>query len=116
MNREDLKDRWTEVGGFSKIAFSNNEALKSLVVGSMKGKMYSEVWEDGESPGVANSDLIQAAARGEAAVVEFMIKAGANPNSFTPYCNSALGEAERNGHTEVVELLKKYGATKMDGC
>jgi hypothetical protein len=116
MNREDLKDRWTEVGGCSKVAYSENKELQALVVKSIKGKMYSEVWEDGESPGRANSELIQAAAKGQAAAVEFMLNAGANPNSFTPYCNSALGEAEKNGHTEVVELLKKYEATKQDGC
>lgn len=113
MNREDLRSHWTETGGFSKIAYSGNDALKELVVGAIDGKMYSEVFEDGESPGRANSDFIEAASRGEIAVIEFMIRVGADPNAVTPYGNSALGEAEANSHPDMVELLKKHGAKKQ---
>src|SRR5688572_20362519 len=63
------------------------------------------------------SSFINACSAGKLNAVEFMLKAGADPNvhcwtdpdATDAQCEktSALGAAEANGHPAVVELLKK---------
>jgi len=53
--------------------------------------------------------LITASDYGYFDIVEHLLKKGADPN-INRFERTALEIASRNNHTEVVELLKKYGA------
>ena len=55
--------------------------------------------------------LLQAAAGGHAAVVKFLLAAGADPNVTTVDGWTPLHKAVANGHTAVVRTLLDYGAT-----
>jgi len=99
----------------SNAAYSKNEELKNLVVGRIDGVMYSDLGPEGAEP----SSIMRAAEGGDYSAVEFMLKAGTDPNWWLPdtgwpYDRSALECAESNGHTDVAELLKKYGAKKPE--
>ena len=98
----------------SNVAYSENEELKNLLAGRIEGAMYSS---DHGTEGAEPSSIMRAAEVGDYSAVEFMLKAGADPNNWCPdpgfpTVRSALECAESNGHTDVAELLKKYGAKK----
>jgi ankyrin repeat protein len=98
----------------SNVAYSKNEELKSLVLNAIDGKMYSDV---DSQEGCEPSLLMNAAKGGDLGAVEFMLKSGADPNVYcqaSENIESALEDAETNGHTDVAELLKKYGAKKPE--
>jgi uncharacterized protein len=57
-----------------------------------------------------NNDLIRAAHRGQTEKVLALIKMGADVNAKANDNKTALMWAARNGHTEIVDLLKSAGA------
>ena len=56
------------------------------------------------------STLIEAAGQGDADTVRRMLRAGADPNSSFGNGDTALTRAQKNGHRDVVETLRKSGA------
>ena len=54
--------------------------------------------------------IVAAAAKGDLAIVEVLLAAGANPNSCCCSCVTALHRAIEGGHTAVVARLLKGGA------
>jgi len=60
-------------------------------------------------PRYGNPPLIEASELGYFDIVEFLLEKGANVN-ISKAGTTALKEASKNNHTEIVELLKKYGA------
>jgi hypothetical protein len=105
-------------GNESNVAYSKNEELKSLVLNAIDGKMYSDCPEGSEGENYPSS-IMRAAEGGDYSAVEFMLKARTDPNNWVNYlgfptARSALEFAENNGHTDVAELLKKYGAKKPE--
>merc|ERR1712138_299593 len=50
-----------------------------------------------------------AASEGNLRIVEFLLDAGANPNSKDRWGGTALRDAVREGHTQVATLLSKRG-------
>ena len=113
MSHDGFEVHWNSFTGSSKVAYSNNIVLKKMILGALDGKIYSTIWEDPFTPGIADSDLIRASASGDFAAVEFMLMAGADPNA-------RLGEkfapcaAKQAGHQQIIDLLVKYGASPCD--
>jgi ankyrin repeat protein len=49
---------------------------------------------------------------GEAEIAGALLEAGADPNAKDIKGRTALGWAERKGHTDIVQILKEAGAGK----
>jgi hypothetical protein len=107
----------------SGIAWSKNENLKAIVLPVTNGKAYSEIFD---GPDSHSSELLRSCEYGDLCALEFMLKAGADPNVYgTPaYSNdfhgckdiSALAIAMANNNGEMIKLLKKYKAKLPKGC
>src|SRR5437899_3853647 len=54
--------------------------------------------------------LIEAAAGGRTGVARVLIEAGADPDARHRELGTALDAAQRNGHREIVEMLRRRGA------
>jgi ankyrin repeat protein len=61
-------------------------------------------------PIIRITPLMLASWYGYPKIVESLLKHGANPNNKTCFGQTALSGALKNGHKEIVELLKSYGA------
>ena len=77
------------------------EAMRELVDA---GANVNAAAPEGQTP------LIEATARNRAAAVKFLVEAGADPNLRSRGFGSALEAAERMGHEEIAQMLRKAGA------
>jgi len=110
-----MLDRGAVITRYSSVAYSKNEEIKEALVNAIDGLVYSEL--TGGEGFCDGSHLINAAGVGDFEAVKFMLNAGADPNQFcwqNPDSNvlkcsdaCALGAAESNGHSEIVDLLSK---------
>ncbi len=65
---------------------------------------------DLEAWSLGGTALMRAANEGRAEVVKLLIESGADVNAMTRGGESALSLAEKNGHADVVQLLRQAGA------
>ena len=57
-----------------------------------------------------NSGLLDAARRGDSAIVKALLAKGADVTAKDKKGETALMHAKRGGHTEILDLLKRAGA------
>ena len=62
-----------------------------------------------------NRKLIEAAAKGDTAIVKALLDEGADVTVKDAHNQTPLMWAEKNNHPEIVELLKRYGAREEMG-
>ena len=81
------------------------DEIKYLILNKQVNVNLVEHEKDGETP------LHKAARSGHTATVEFLVKSGATVDCKTNYGWTPLHKAARSGHTATVEFLLKTGAT-----
>ena len=106
------------------VAKSQNTKLRELVIPWANPQAYTEL--TGGEGFCDGNELMFMVRENNYNAVEFILRIGANPNIYCwedPLsgkldCNttSALGIAEGAGNSELIELLKKYGAKKPENC